>query len=195
MPAGYQYRICPADQPLTEACFQRTPLAFDRTKQALQWNNGTRWPIAGTWVDTGTLPAGSTWAMNPVPPQQFARGPATLGSKPASTTFAPPRRRPSPPLAQIPRIDFDDASSGQPKGFSHCTHLRNGSVVGAACRQFAPPCPQDAGWRSQDPVNTADVVGVCSGDWVGGRIVDTVLIPKTLAPGAYVLGWRWDCEE
>eukprot|EP00908_Phaeocystis_cordata_P011195 Transcript_22036.p1 GENE.Transcript_22036~~Transcript_22036.p1 ORF type:complete len:376 (-),score=51.43 Transcript_22036:118-1245(-) len=157
---GYQYRICPADQPLTEACFQRTPLAFDRTKQALQWNNGTRWPIAGTWVDTGTLPAGSTWAMNP-----------------------------------IPRIDFDDASSGQPKGFSHCTHLRNGSVVGAACRQFAPPCPQDAGWRSQDPVNTADVVGVCSGDWVGGRIVDTVLIPKTLAPGAYVLGWRWDCEE
>ena len=97
MPAGYQYRICPADQPLTEACFQRTPLAFDRTKQALQWNNGTRWPIAGTWVDTGTLPAGSTWAMNPVPPQQFARGPATLGSKPASTTFAPPRRRPFPP--------------------------------------------------------------------------------------------------
>ena len=106
---------------------------------------------------------------------------------------APPL--PLPPLAQIPRIDFDDASSGQPKGFSHCTHLRNGSVVGAACRQFAPPCPQDAGWRSQDPVNTADVVGVCSGDWVGGRIVDTVLIPKTLAPGAYVLGWRWDCEE
>ena len=27
------------------------------------------------------------------------------------------------------------------------------------------------------------------------EIVDRVLIPKGLAPGEYVLGWRWDCEE
>ena len=26
-------------------------------------------------------------------------------------------------------------------------------------------------------------------------IEDTVIIPKDLAPGKYVLGWRWDCEE
>jgi hypothetical protein len=25
---GYQYRLCPADEPLTEACFFRTPLPF-----------------------------------------------------------------------------------------------------------------------------------------------------------------------
>ena len=25
---GYQYRLCAADQPLTEACFQKMPLAF-----------------------------------------------------------------------------------------------------------------------------------------------------------------------
>lgn len=27
------------------------------------------------------------------------------------------------------------------------------------------------------------------------EIVDFVLIPEGLAPGQYVLGWRWDCEE
>ena len=107
---------------------------------------------------------------------------------------APPRALPRAPV-QIPRIDFDDVSSGQPKGFSNCTHLRNGTVVGGACRQFEPPCPRDNGWYSQDPVNSADVQGECSGDWVGGRILDTVLLPATLAPGDYVLGFRWDCEE
>ena len=39
------------------------------------------------------------------------------------------------------------------------------------------------------------MVGVCSGDWTGGVIVDVVRIPADLTPGAYVLGWRWDCEE
>jgi len=64
---GYQYRLCPANEPLTEECFQKMPLEFDRTKQALVWNNGTRYPIKGVYVDTGVKPAGSTWARNPVP--------------------------------------------------------------------------------------------------------------------------------
>ena len=62
---GYQYRLCAASEPLTEACFARTPLPFNRRKQALMWNNGTRLPLSGTWVDEGTYPPGSTWAMNP----------------------------------------------------------------------------------------------------------------------------------
>lgn len=64
---GYQYRLCPAGEELTEACFQRMPLDFDRTKQALVWNNGTRLPIQGIFVDTGVVPQGSTWARNPIP--------------------------------------------------------------------------------------------------------------------------------
>ena len=35
----------------------------------------------------------------------------------------------------------------------------------------------------------------CSSDWVVGVISDHVILPKNLAPGDYVLGWRWDCEE
>jgi hypothetical protein len=58
---GYQYRICPANETLTEECFQKRPLEFDRTKQQLRWNNGSRLSIPGTFVDKGTYPVGSTW--------------------------------------------------------------------------------------------------------------------------------------
>ena len=32
---GYQYRLCPASEPLTEACFQRTPLEFATEQQGI----------------------------------------------------------------------------------------------------------------------------------------------------------------
>jgi len=66
---GYQYRLCSAEEELTEECFARNPLMFDTTKQALQWNNGTRLPINGTFVTEGVYPKGSMWAMNPIPPR------------------------------------------------------------------------------------------------------------------------------
>eukprot|EP00658_Telonema_sp_P-2_P014315 TRINITY_DN15440_c0_g1_i20.p1 TRINITY_DN15440_c0_g1~~TRINITY_DN15440_c0_g1_i20.p1 ORF type:complete len:290 (-),score=40.93 TRINITY_DN15440_c0_g1_i20:36-905(-) len=68
---GYQYRLCPAHAPLTEECFQKLPLEFVRDQQQLQWNNGTTLSINGTFVDTGTLPTGSTWARNPIPRIDF----------------------------------------------------------------------------------------------------------------------------
>ena len=63
---GYQYRLCPANESLTEECFMRRPLEFVRTSQQLAWNNGTRMKIQGVWVDNGTNPIGSTWARNPI---------------------------------------------------------------------------------------------------------------------------------
>jgi hypothetical protein len=119
----------------------------------------------------------------------------------------------------VPRIDFDSHSSGQPASYSGCTHDADGIVRGDRCRQFEPPCPQDTGWYSQPPrQGSVDIEGECrrarppaiptravhavsidrlvrSGDWTGGRIVDEVVIPATLAPGDWILGWRWDCEE
>ena len=38
---GYAYRLCPADEPLTEACFQSNHLEFVQEKQALLYKNGT----------------------------------------------------------------------------------------------------------------------------------------------------------
>jgi hypothetical protein len=64
---GYQYRICPRSERLTEECFQRTPLPFTSIKQKLRLSNGRELEILATLVSIGALPAGSTWAMNPVP--------------------------------------------------------------------------------------------------------------------------------
>jgi len=65
---GYQYRLCPSSEPLNEECFQKYPIEFTK-KQYLQFNNGTRMQIQGTFVDYGTLPENSTWAMLPIPPR------------------------------------------------------------------------------------------------------------------------------
>eukprot|EP00039_Didymoeca_costata_P018793 m.334995 g.334995 ORF g.334995 m.334995 type:complete len:409 (-) comp17490_c0_seq1:105-1331(-) len=65
---GYQYRLCPASEPLTEACFQKMPLEFNRSAHALLWNNGTKMYIDGVFVDgDAVVPKNSTWARNPIP--------------------------------------------------------------------------------------------------------------------------------
>jgi len=152
---GYSYRLCKADQELTEECFQKTPLQFNRSQSALVWNNGTRYNLGdkAVFVDEGTFPKGSTWARNP-----------------------------------IPRVADDTTGTADPAG---CPGPNGRS--GPRCIQFPALCPQDNG---REPWSTdGSGQGACSGDWTAGVISDEVIIPKGLAPGAYVLGWRWDCEE
>lgn len=63
---------------------------------------------------------------------------------------------------------------------------------------FPPPCK--AG--THPPVRAPMAVGQygtnpgpCAGNWpTTVNIMDTVRVPADLAPGEYVLGWRWDCE-
>jgi len=84
---GYQYRLCPASEALTEECFHRMPLPFVG-QQSLRWDRkiGSRsdaggvagrgdassadskqiW-FDGTYVTNGTVPTGSQWARNPLP--------------------------------------------------------------------------------------------------------------------------------
>jgi len=73
---GYQFRLCPAGQLITEACFRETPLDFAATTHLLEWRSSAHFPlntpdgseyINGTFVRDGVEPAGSTWAMNPLP--------------------------------------------------------------------------------------------------------------------------------
>lgn len=79
---GYQYRLCPKSEPLTEQCFQKTPLSFEGP-QTLQWNDGHSEDINGTYVSEGTVPLGSMWAMNPLPqtPTDDFPAPCKAGSK------------------------------------------------------------------------------------------------------------------
>jgi len=63
---GYAYRLCPRGVELTEACFQQHPLPFSG-QTFLEWGNGTRLAIPARILSNGTQPAGSHWAMNPLP--------------------------------------------------------------------------------------------------------------------------------
>lgn len=72
---GYQYRICPASEPLTEACFQRTPLPFASNVHLLEYHDGTTEEIPGLYVSNGTWPVGGTWSVNPFPYSNSASPP------------------------------------------------------------------------------------------------------------------------
>lgn len=61
-----QYRLCPASEPLTEECFKNLPLKFAGPPK-LRHADGTETEFRPTYVTEGTTPAGSTWAMNPIP--------------------------------------------------------------------------------------------------------------------------------
>uniref|UniRef100_A0A7S4B7Q2 Chitin-binding type-4 domain-containing protein n=1 Tax=Chrysotila carterae TaxID=13221 RepID=A0A7S4B7Q2_CHRCT len=169
---GYQYRLCPASEPLTEACFQQTPLKFVG-KQKLRYVDGSETaPFEPTLVSEGVVPAGAAWMMNPVP-----------------------------------RIDFDSVNSGQPQAWKECRPgeqtYDTSFPMSLACRQFEPAaCKERTRMHGMPwapipgkPYPTGDVQGECSGDFVSALIVDHVEVPRTLPPGEYVLGWRWDCEE
>jgi len=173
---GYQYRICPAGAELTEECFQQMPLNFVRSAHSILWNNGTKRPIPGMFVDDSdcqVIPRGSTWARNPIPRINTDNlGLAYVGN----CTYGPPRRE----LWSGAKDDcqqFESACPELDKAWFNCTD-------GAAVEQGG--C---------DASGNSDHWGQCSGDWTLGMIADKVVIPQSLPPGRYVLGWRMDCEE
>jgi hypothetical protein len=69
---GYQYRLCPAGNKLTEECFQQHPLPFVGDVQWIQQGHGmdvtNRTEIPATRVGGNkVLPKGSSWTRNPIP--------------------------------------------------------------------------------------------------------------------------------
>lgn len=162
---GYSYRLCPFEQPLTEACFQEHPLDFVRNQQAVVFPNGTTFPVKGTFVNRGTLPEGSTWAMIPMPGTWL--GPRCLPGTNDSNVTVPYACKPwentlvDGPCEPCPRTDGSD-----------CSRCDNNDIP-----SFEPPCP-----------------GCFGIDWNGYSVRDMVHVPKTLKPGKYVLGFRYDCE-
>jgi len=63
---GYQWRMAPRDGPLTEVEFQKGVLPFEGMS-SLRWGKQRQLWFNATRVSEGTVPAGSTWTMNPIP--------------------------------------------------------------------------------------------------------------------------------
>lgn len=98
---GYQYRLCAADEELTEACLKKTPIAFVG-EQSLQFANGTRQSIPsryvyenGTVVPQGDRPGVGAWVRNPIPDNTQAGSHTPV--KHSATEFPPPCVDPSNP--------------------------------------------------------------------------------------------------
>ena len=176
---GYSYRLCKADQELTEECFQKTPLAFDKTKQALVWN--TKEVPVNAGVKAPTAPPNSTLRL-PVPNPVFVSD----GTWPKGSMWA---RDP------IPRIQ-DGRTGLHPHTAEQGGRCPDGSARAhnaSGCLAFPAPCSFDTGMLPCPAGEPCDGngMGACSSDWVVGLISDEVIIPKDLEPGHWVLSWRW----
>jgi hypothetical protein len=107
---GYQYRLCPLKSNLTESCFQQTPVPFAGDSN-LTLSNGTEIQLASKFVSNGTLPAGSTWQLVPIPSVSNQLHPA--GVPRAAFQFPPPCYEPTLPagLDQVRGLTAPSAAS------------------------------------------------------------------------------------
>ena len=150
---------------LSEDCFARTALDFVRGTQALEWR-------------------ASGARMLVTDPQYIDEGVIPVGG-----TWA---RNPVPVI-----VGHGEPYSGCSNATGNLTSAVNATNgAGLLCRQFEPPCAGDDSWATiPGAKDVTDVSGRCSGAWVDGVIVDNVTVPSSLAPGRYVLGFRWDAEQ
>ena len=67
LPVVDSYRLCPADSPLTEECFQKRHLDFVG-QGSLRWGGvgGEQIFYNASDVNVGTIPKGSTWRKCPI---------------------------------------------------------------------------------------------------------------------------------
>lgn len=164
---GYSYRLCPAEEALTEACFQSHQLDFVPGEQQIVAKdaNATRTQVKEVYITEGTYPPGSMWSMIPLPTD--ALGPRCIPG-PNDTASTPNGCKPGEdrlqggPCVPCPETPGSDCS--------RCDNNWNGTP------SFEPPCHG------------------CQGSTHSHAIRDMVKIPTNLAPGKYILGWRWDCE-
>eukprot|EP01052_Picozoa_sp_SAG31_P037756 SAG31_NODE_4926_length_2859_cov_110.767029_1_plen_374_part_00 len=91
---GYQFRLCPLESNLTEACFHQTPMPFVGNSK-LMISDGSIIELDSVDVSNGTLPVGGTWRMLAIPDK---RGAASRIAKPYQTwAFEPPCHEPGYP--------------------------------------------------------------------------------------------------
>jgi len=164
---GYSYRLCPSDGNVTEECFQRTQLKFAGETSWIAFPNGTRFAFPITKVTNGTFPIGSEWARDPIPGCYMCDAYTTCGA----------------PMTPVPGF-MPTKWNDQVDCYAACDGTSVPKTTGGACPegtpQFPPPAPEFSGF------------GKSVWEW---SVIDKVVVPKDLKPGAYLLSWRWDCEE
>lgn len=215
---GVQWRLCPVEDNLTEACMQRNPIPFVG-RQYLLYRNGTRQLLKSKYAVASYQPGVTPKSEPPatgymVPGTGFfpnATCPGGYGC-PVGATWAlnPIPVRPHSLNHFVHSVGSRDNHTYGPvymRSFANlwrggwqdgCQQGSRGCITAAGSQyEFEPPClgeidvqnPKDrATWHLSD-------LGLCRGErpW-HVSIVDVLRIPSTLRPGDYVLGFRWDAE-
>ena len=195
---GYQLRLCKLDEGaprggVSEECFQRTPLRFAADA------NGAYSRIVNTsapheppvlvkrvTVSEGTTPAGSEWAVNPIPGCSWCEDSSgddhtaeKCGMEYGEGELPPQEGSDIPSNPWLQQVVCLSECAGA--DFLHM----NGTERPQGCTgntQFPEPAPGASGFVGQKSVGEL-------------MIYDTVVVPEDLEPGRYLLGWRWDCEQ
>lgn len=195
---GYQFRLCPKQARPSEECFQKTPLEFEGNESYIQWvpppksgpyqlysypppfgglptfdapDPKNRTAIPRVTVNTGTIPAGSTWARNPIPHCKAGFGGA---------------------------LGLDGHCTNDPAGFQFPPAIEDrmrpgkllGGFGGSTCYGTHPVVPGSCAGMNAKPPNFSKM-------WEHNfnfNIVDKVKVPK-LPPGEYIMSARFDCEQ
>jgi len=179
---GYSWALCPADSPLTEDCFEQTPLQFVDETTTLRYmfmigngtygKNHTEVEIKANRVTEGVFPKGSMWSKNPVPPGTWNMNGGSIGSQ---GNDYPPQF--SPP----------DGCDNSCWGYQPCNvGFTHPSYEGWNKTHKEPACQ-----KNPDPGQ--DGIGCCH-TMAYLAVEDKVHVPKVPA-GEYVVRWRWDCEQ
>jgi hypothetical protein len=186
---GYSYRLCKqgADgAPVTEACFQQTPLDFVGAQTEIRYTDANKPSVKIPAVTTavGTHPEGSQWRKNPVPMCNCDLGYDCFRKeeKLAATVEDP---RSSEPQAGAGKDGYEMFNAYNKTNF----HPGQSSTICPTGVQFATAVDDVLGATPYMPG------GKMAGSAFEYMMVDRLKVPQHLEPGDYVLSWRWDCEE
>jgi len=168
---GYSYRMCKKTDTISEECFQRTPLKFAGNTSFIIQPDGSTSEFPMTKVTTGTWPAGSEWARDPIPGCKMCE--SALESCGA-------------PLDPVP---MDQSGGGWTDPWETQVNCY-GACCGSSSSKKHGVCPE--GTEFYPAVSGHSGFGKNVPEW---SIMDKVLIPADLEEGEYLLSWRWDCEE
>jgi hypothetical protein len=166
---GYQYRLCKADKPLTEACFQKTPLKFATPAgHTLRYANRSV-SIRATVVPHSVTGTGD-WMLNPIPSRE--------------SDFVSCDRV-MPPGEHCP---WDCPGCGAP------TYAADSACPCECAKNYPQYFPSGFAYVAADRDIFPDPVPDI-GEYRDFAVEDHLIVPADIPAGDYVLGWRWDCEQ
>jgi hypothetical protein len=164
---GYQYRLCKADRPLTEECFQASPLAYARAYNngyghGVLFANGTRVTIPAMLVPDSVTGTGE-WMRNPIP---------SFASDDVACDKIMPKGE---------HCVWDCPGCGAP------TYAADGACP-CKCNEYTEYFPSGFAYVGSDPAIFPDPLPNFSHEYHSYAVEDALLVPKDIPAGDYVLG-------